>query len=310
MIRKWLWTGICICLMGLGLGIGALAVEYPAVDLSDRMQECRIKQRAKTDCAITAVASVEAYMNYIPGNSSSVYNRVKRANGGSNEVSFSALGYKTLKPGRDFGGEKQSYLYAIYARLCEGEPVIVKRNSSPEHYSVIVGYTGSSDELKMENFRVMDVLRTHGSVSLSSWIRTGRLRKGSSITQIVVRSRGVIRKEVPVATLTQTSTAAHTHKFVRVSYETAHPHREYELCGCGEKRYTSGLGVIAGCASCVHTEDDIGALACDMLLRKAAVELNIPSAAPALPTPTSVHMNIIQEYQRGEEKLRIVEEQK
>lgn len=307
MIRKLLWTGICICLMALGMGIGALAVEYPEVDLSDRMQECRIKQRAKTDCAITSVASVEAYMNYIKGNSSSVYKRVKRANGGSNEVSFSALGYKTLKPGRDFGGDKQSYLYAIYARLCEGEPVIVKRNSNPEHYSVVVGYTGSADELKLENFRVMDVLRTSGSVSLSSWIRTGRLRKGTTITQIVVRKRGVIRNEVPVTTLSQRSSDAHTHKFVRVSYETAHPHREYELCGCGEKRYTASYGVIAGCASCVHTDDHSGALACDMLLRQVAVELSIPSTA-TLPAPASIQMNIIQEYQRGEQKLRIVEE--
>lgn len=43
---------------------------------------------------------------------------------------------------------------------------------------------------------------------------------------------------------------AHTHSYTGSYYESAHPHKEYQLCTCGEKRYTGNTRKDESCKIC------------------------------------------------------------
>ena len=45
-------------------------------------------------------------------------------------------------------------------------------------------------------------------------------------------------------------TPPHTHSYTGSYYESAHPHKEYQLCTCGEKKYTGNTRKVAGCETC------------------------------------------------------------
>lgn len=42
----------------------------------------------------------------------------------------------------------------------------------------------------------------------------------------------------------------HTHSYGGAYYEAAHPHREYQVCGCGATRYTGATGYMSSCSVC------------------------------------------------------------
>ena len=47
-----------------------------------------------------------------------------------------------------------------------------------------------------------------------------------------------------------TVAVAHTHNYTGTYYETAHPHKAYSKCSCGEINYTGATQKVASCASC------------------------------------------------------------
>ncbi len=51
-------------------------------------------------------------------------------------------------------------------------------------------------------------------------------------------------------TATCTVAVAHTHSYTGTYYETAHPHKAYSKCSCGEINYTGATQKVASCASC------------------------------------------------------------
>lgn len=51
-------------------------------------------------------------------------------------------------------------------------------------------------------------------------------------------------------TATCTVAVAHTHNYTGTYYETAHPHKAYSKCSCGEINYTGATQKVASCASC------------------------------------------------------------
>ena len=46
------------------------------------------------------------------------------------------------------------------------------------------------------------------------------------------------------------SSSTHTHSYDGAYYEAAHPHREYQVCGCGATRYTGATGYMSSCSVC------------------------------------------------------------
>ena len=46
------------------------------------------------------------------------------------------------------------------------------------------------------------------------------------------------------------SSSTHTHSYGGAYYEAAHPHREYQVCGCGATRYTGATGYMSSCSVC------------------------------------------------------------
>lgn len=46
------------------------------------------------------------------------------------------------------------------------------------------------------------------------------------------------------------SSSTHTHSYGGAYYEAAHPHREYQICGCGATRYTGATGYMSSCSVC------------------------------------------------------------
>mgnify|MGYP002563841377 CR=1 FL=1 len=51
-------------------------------------------------------------------------------------------------------------------------------------------------------------------------------------------------------TATCTVAVAHTHNYTGTYYETAHPHKAYSKCSCGEINYTGSTQKVASCTSC------------------------------------------------------------
>lgn len=158
------------------MSLSASAASYPTI----KLDVPRISQYpGRGDCAIASMATVEAYCHDLPAgdHNSKAYQAVYSANGYSSSAMWSKLGYKTIE-----GFNKTT----VYNQLKTGYPVIVHRTS--QHYSVIYGYDGSTSNLELSGFLVVDVDDSYNSKSpyfrLDSWIR-------GSLDRMVVRQNGL-----------------------------------------------------------------------------------------------------------------------
>ncbi len=136
---------------------------YAPIDYSERAKNYRVNMKGIPnygDCAIASIASVEAYWKQ---DATGMYDQIYAKNG--NSVYISSWG--------NMGYSYKSYsLETLYQELKKG-PVIIHRSGSGGHYSVVVGYEGSSSTLQSSGFRVMEVQRynrTDGSYGYpTSW---------------------------------------------------------------------------------------------------------------------------------------------
>ncbi len=168
---------IATVVMFCAMGLGASAASYPAVKLSVP----RISQTpGRGDCAIASMATVEAYCHDLPsGNyNSKAYQAVYSANGYSVSAMWSKLGFKTIE---GFS------MTTAYNQLKTGYPIIVHRTS--QHYSVIYGYDGSSSNLELSGFLVVDVDDSYNSNT--AYFRLDKWRRSGSLDRMVVRQDGL-----------------------------------------------------------------------------------------------------------------------
>lgn len=159
------------------VSLSASAASYPTIKLNVP----RVSQQVgRGDCAIASMATVEAYCHDLPaGNSNSAaYQAVYSANGYSVSAMWPKLGYTPID---GFS------MTTAYNQLKTGYPVIVHRSS--QHYSVIYGYDGSSSNLELSGFLVVDVDDSYNSSTayfrLDSWKRSG------SLDRMVIRQNGI-----------------------------------------------------------------------------------------------------------------------
>lgn len=159
------------------LSLSASAASYPTIKLNvPRISQCP----GRGDCAIASMATVEAYCHDLPaGNyNSTAYQAVYSANGYSVSAMWSKIGYKTVE---GFS------MTTAYNQLKTGYPVIVHRTS--QHYSVIYGYDGSSSELEMSGFLVVDVDDSYNSST--AYFRLNNWKRSGSLDRMVIRQNGL-----------------------------------------------------------------------------------------------------------------------
>lgn len=128
-------------------GINAEAAGYDAVMLNVPW----FSQYEKNYCGISSISMVEAYVKGYPSNDMTVYNAVKSANDGKAGLVYKKVGYNYY----------WNYsLQDIYDNLKKGNPVIVRREGGGlNHWSVIVGYNGSTSKLEKSGFVVYNTGR-------------------------------------------------------------------------------------------------------------------------------------------------------
>lgn len=159
------------------LSLSASAASYPTVKLNvPRVSQCP----GRGDCAIASMSTVEAYCHDLPaGNhNSAAYQAVYAANGYSISAMWSKIGYKPID---GFS------MTTIYNQLKTGYPVIVHRTS--QHYSVVYGYDGSSSQLELSGFLVVDVDDSYNSST--AYFRLDKWKRGGSLDRMVIRQNGL-----------------------------------------------------------------------------------------------------------------------
>ena len=177
---------LCLSLMPV---ITAHAASYNHIDLSAAAKNTRVAMRKSTgDCAIASIASVEAFVNNITGNSKAVYDAVKKANNNSDYIYWNKVGYMNYGLSMDHGGNKDRFLQVVYNELANGRPAIVKRKvNGRAHYSLAVAYSGSTSKLEESGFTVMDVFGSSGYMhtNMTTWAR------GGVVNEYALRKAGI-----------------------------------------------------------------------------------------------------------------------
>ncbi|MBP3443056.1 MAG: SH3 domain-containing protein [Clostridia bacterium] len=159
------------------MSLSASAASYPTIKLDvPRVSQCP----GRGDCAIASMATIEAYCHDLPsGNhNSKAYQAVYSANGNSISAMWPKLGYKPID---GFS------MTTVYNQLKTGYPVIVHRTS--QHYSVIYGYDGSSSQLEISGFLVVDVDDSYNSST--AYFRLNNWKRSGSLDRMVIRQNGL-----------------------------------------------------------------------------------------------------------------------
>ena len=163
-VKKLLIFVLTFMLVMLEVNLQPIKVEaasYPSILL----QVPYYPQKSSGDCGISSISMIEAYsMQYGVSDFDSVYAAVLAANNNSFKINEACSNGKYV----DITQSPESY----YAELAAGRPILIRREPY-EHWSVIVGYNGSSTSLEESGFIVWD---TKSGVSACNYneITTGR----------------------------------------------------------------------------------------------------------------------------------------
>lgn len=162
------------------------------LDMSGGLLQSRVIQRSSGDCAVAALATVEAYMNGLAGNSQAAYDTIWNGNGQQNYIqSWTNLGYRYYGLDTDFGGDQQAFCQMLYEQLEKGIPCLVRRDSTPTHYGVIAAYSGDPQNFQLQDFTVLEVSQytpeEKALMDLQTWMN---ISGGTQLNQVVVRESG------------------------------------------------------------------------------------------------------------------------
>lgn len=123
------------------------AASYPGIMLKVPY----FPQKVSGDCGISSIAMIEAYaLGYDKTSFNSVYSAVYAANGNSLYINSACSNGKYVDISMD--------LSTFYKQLAAGKPILIRREPY-QHWSVIVGYNGSSTTLETSGFIVWDTKR-------------------------------------------------------------------------------------------------------------------------------------------------------
>ena len=150
-------------------------------------------------------------------------------------------GAVSYQPGGQFGENRSVTLYAVWAVI----PVT----------SITLNQTSASlkkGETLTLTATVAPSDAANKSVTWSSSNNSVATVSTSGVVTAVGEGTAVITVKTADGGKTASCTVAvaHTHNYTGTYYETAHPHKAYSKCSCGEINYTGATQKVASCASC------------------------------------------------------------
>lgn len=141
--RKLLLNFCLLFLLTCGICIPTKAASYPSIMLDVPY----FPQKISGDCGISSISMIEAYaLGYGCSCYDAIYEAVYVANGNDLSIGTAVNNGQYKDVSRN--------LETIYNQLAAGNPVLIYRGSSSYHWSVIVGYNGSSTTLQKSGFIV------------------------------------------------------------------------------------------------------------------------------------------------------------
>ena len=193
-MKKRIVSAILMVCLAAALLPYSRAAAYTQYDYSEKAVACRVKQRGSGtgDCGIASMASVEAFLNGLTGNSQAAYDAVWNKNGQTTYCSWARCGYTSYTPSSStFGGDMQKFYLAIYNQLAKGVPCIIRR-TAPSHYSLVVAYIGTSSTFSPKDFLMVDVIINYNDekclMTMEEWLAKS---SGDEPVQLVIRTTGV-----------------------------------------------------------------------------------------------------------------------
>ena len=150
-------------------------------------------------------------------------------------------GAVSYQPGGQFGENRSVTLYAVWAvipvtsitlnqttaTLKKGETLTLTATVAPSD-AANKSVTWSSSNTSVATVSTSGVVTAIGEGTAVITVKTADGGKTASCTVAV----------------------AHTHSYTGTYYETAHPHKAYSKCSCGEISYTGATQKVASCTSC------------------------------------------------------------
>ena len=150
-------------------------------------------------------------------------------------------GTVAYQPGGQFGENRSVTLYAVWAvipvtsitlnqttaSLKKGETLTLTATVAPSD-AANKSVTWSSSNTSVATVTTSGVVTAIGEGTAVITVKTADGGKTASCTVAVT----------------------HTHNYTGTYYETAHPHKAYSKCSCGEISYTGATQKVASCASC------------------------------------------------------------
>lgn len=150
-------------------------------------------------------------------------------------------GAVSYQPGGQFGENRSVTLYAVWAVI----PVT----------SITLNQTSASLK-KGETLTLTATVAPSDAANKSVTWSSGNTSVATVSTSGVVTAVGEGTAVITVKTAdggktaTCTVAVAHTHNYTGTYYETAHPHKAYSKCSCGEINYTGATQKVTSCTSC------------------------------------------------------------
>ena len=152
---------------------------YHNIDFSANVLASRINQIRVNDCAVVAMATVEAYLYGATSSSEKdvVYNTLLQSQGTGLSAQWAKCGFNS-STAIDWN--------KVYEQLTKGYPVMVYRG---DHWGLVSGYKGSTTTLEKDKFIIVNFYRGTGGTDIAD---SGTWRKGSTISKMAIRKNGIV----------------------------------------------------------------------------------------------------------------------
>ena len=150
-------------------------------------------------------------------------------------------GTVAYQPGGQFGENRSVTLYAVWA-VIPVTPITLNQTTASLKKGETLTLTATVAPSDAAN---KSVTWSSGNTSVATVSTSGvvtAVGEGTAVITVKTADGG--------KTATCTVTVAHTHNYTGTYYETAHPHKAYSKCSCGEINYTGATQKVASCTSC------------------------------------------------------------
>lgn len=150
-------------------------------------------------------------------------------------------GAVSYQPGGQFGENRSVTLYAVWAVIPVTSITLNQTTASlKKGETLTLTATVAPSDAANKSVTWSSSNNSVATVSTSGVVTA--ISEGTAVITVKTADGG--------KTASCTVAVAHTHSYTGTYYETAHPHKAYSKCSCGEINYTGATQKVASCASC------------------------------------------------------------